>query len=106
MTDMRRQKSMFNLRPDLVKTVVESLEKEGCNLGNITAACGWTDLSGNRYQPETGFIIWILETGLIFLKQMIFMNTVISRETGLNHIILFIETGMTFVETSEISFGI
>ena len=48
MTDMSRQKSMFNLHPDLVKTVVESLEKEGCNLGNITASCGWSDPSGSR----------------------------------------------------------
>ncbi|KAI0213228.1 Suppressor of fused-like [Lamellibrachia satsuma] len=46
-TDMSRQKSMFNLHPDLVKTVVESLEKEGCNLGNITASCGWSDPSGS-----------------------------------------------------------
>ena len=74
MTDMRRQKSMFNLRPDLVKTVVESLEKEGCNLGNITAACGWTDLSGNRYEPETGLVIWILETGLISWKQISYLR--------------------------------
>ena len=55
MTDMRREKSMFNLRPDLIKSVVENLEKDGCNLGNVTAACGWSDPTGNRYETYLNY---------------------------------------------------
>ena len=58
MTDMRRVKSMFNLRPDLIKNVVESLEKDGCNLGNVTAACGWSDPTGNRYEAYQSFFTY------------------------------------------------
>ena len=46
MTDMKRQASIFDLEPHLSQVVHDSIEKDGSNLGHVTAVCSWDDCSG------------------------------------------------------------
>nr|KAG5714825.1 hypothetical protein BaRGS_000313 [Batillaria attramentaria] len=44
-TDMTRDKSIFEIDPSLVQLVNEGIEKDGSNLGHVTALCAWQNLN-------------------------------------------------------------
>ncbi|KAK7113523.1 suppressor of fused homolog [Littorina saxatilis] len=43
-TDMHRDKSIFERDPSLVQLVNEGIEQDGSNLGHVTALCAWSPL--------------------------------------------------------------
>jgi hypothetical protein len=43
-TDMQRDQSIFERDPSLVQLVNEGIEKDGSNLGHVTALCAWSPL--------------------------------------------------------------
>ncbi|ESP03932.1 hypothetical protein LOTGIDRAFT_110283 [Lottia gigantea] len=49
-TDVNRKESIFDHDPTLMKMVTEGIEKEGSNLGHVTAMCSWSEcFTDNRY---------------------------------------------------------
>ncbi|XP_064605123.1 suppressor of fused homolog [Liolophura sinensis] len=40
-TDMKRQKSVFDVKPDMTLLVKEGIERDGSSLGHVTALCSW-----------------------------------------------------------------
>ncbi|GAB1609129.1 suppressor of fused homolog [Argonauta hians] len=43
-TDMEREKSLFEEKPELIKFVSEGIKNDGSNLGHVTAVCCWAEI--------------------------------------------------------------
>ncbi len=43
MTNMTREESIFELQPQFRQVIAENIQREGSNLGHVTAACLWED---------------------------------------------------------------
>ncbi|XP_036368746.1 suppressor of fused homolog isoform X3 [Octopus sinensis] len=43
-TDLDREKSLFEENPDLIKFVSEGIKNDGSNLGHVTAVCCWAEI--------------------------------------------------------------
>ncbi|XP_050391011.1 suppressor of fused homolog [Patella vulgata] len=55
-TDTKRSKSVFDEDPNLSVMVAEGIEKDGSNLGHVTAVCSWSESADSSIVNTSAFL--------------------------------------------------